>query len=222
MKNLRFPIKNSGKELLLLINAILCFCYAICYLLLAVLPAISDSFKKNIHAGALALLHILFLLVLTLNINTISVLYLHIARPDKTRMRNVYRLTIYAWLVHIVTACCFTFFMPLCSQHFNHKICMTFQSMEWPTFITALIFAYGLCMLFTEYYKQAKMQHLLVFIIPAVLQFSFKLMLPFLFFTMSWLLFGGCHLLLYFSIVDSKRFATGLKKEFPIRGYANQ
>jgi hypothetical protein len=196
-----------SKENLLFSNAILCFSYAVCYVVLIVLPFSQEATKSSFSSGGVVSLNIIFLLALTLNLNTITIAYRQIAKPRKG-LKLVYLVTFYIWLLYVVTAYCLSFFLPGFITHFHHYIWHAFRRLEWPMALIALVFAAGLCILFTEYYRQAKMQHVLLFIIPAILQFSFKVSLPFLFFITGWCVFGGCQLLLYFSIVDSRRLSA--------------
>lgn len=216
MKKKSFITFAISREKLLLFNGILCFCYAICFILLIVLPYSQPAVKSSFYSKGVILLNIIFLGVLTLNLNTISVLYAQISKPGRPYSKAIYTITWYVWLAYVAAAYFFTFFKPGFISHLHHPVQHTFHTLAWPMATIALVFGCGLSLLYMEYYRQVNMRHVLVFIIPAVLQFSFKLMLPFLFSIMGWLVFGGCQLLLYFSIVDSKLLAARPRKNLII------
>ncbi len=193
-----------SKRNLLLSNAILCICYPVCYILLIVLPFGDEATNGYFFTTGVLVLNVTFLLIMVLNLNSVTLLYSLLAKPRQLYVRVIYQVTFLVLLGYVLLACSRLIMQPGFLTHFYHYMRFSFARMTITMTIISCVFMLGFSVLFWQYYSQIRMKYLLVFIIPAIIHFSFKTTMPFIFYIMSWAMYSGCQLLLYFSIVDQR------------------
>jgi hypothetical protein len=191
-----------GRENLLLVGAFLSFCYSMAHTFLINLSFTDEVIKGEFSAFGNNLLHLVFTLVMLLNLNTIRVLYRFIQTPRKLSLKFIYVLTIVSWFFYLLLSGNLISSVPLFTSYFHAY----FQQGSGTMMTIASVFSIGLSLLFILYYRQLKIICLSYFIVPSLLFFSFQSMLPFVFSILGWLGFCGCQLLLYFSIRDTSLY----------------
>lgn len=190
-----------SRKNLLFSNAILCLCYPLCYILLILLPYGNTATTSSFYTGGVVVLNIIFLLIMALNINTVTVVYSQLLKP-KRYIRVVYWITVSVLSCYLFTAYYLLLNAPGFLRYFHHYIRYSFGSMHISMMIVSLVFLIGMSLLYSEYYRQIKIKYILSFIVPALCCFAFKSTMPFLLYILAWAVFSGCQLLLYYSIVD--------------------
>lgn len=218
--NQRFLLKPAAilsKRNLLLANAVLCLCYAFFYTLLIILPFSEEAHNSTFHSSGVVVVNIFFLAILSLNLNSLLVVYSELAKPRKKYVRIVHIIAMVIWVSYILLTYYLVFSRPGFFTHFHHYVQHSFRSLSLLIGITCSSFAIGFSILCIEYYRQIRMIQMLYFIIPAVLLFAFKTMFPHVLFITSWVIYSGCQLLLYYSMID-----CSLLKNKPIVSLSDQ
>lgn len=199
----RFQAKDFfGRENLLLAGAFLSFCYSIAHTFLINLSFTDEVIKGEFSAFGNNVLHLVFTLVMLLNLNTIRVLYRLIQTSRKFSLKFIYVLTIVSWFFYLLLFSDIVSWLPVFENYFHAY----FQQGSGTMMTVAAGFGIGLSLMFILYYRQLKIICLSYFIVPSLFFFAFQSMLPFVCSILGWLGFCGCQLLLYFSIRDTSLY----------------